>query len=223
MVLESQASETVRTYILADVRIYREGLAQALRSQEQVQVVGMAGNTSGAIDDMRAGLRPDVVVFHVTSGDHLLAIRALAGAIPEAKIVALAVPDVEPEFIAYAEAGISGFVTLEESLADLARTIRSVAQGEVLCSPRMSAILLRRVAGLAARGPGLRSPPRLTARELEVARLIDRGLSNKQIARHLQIKVSTVKNHIHNILEKLQVGGRAEAAAWVRTGSGRTS
>jgi DNA-binding NarL/FixJ family response regulator len=222
MVLERGSSEAIRTYILADVRIFREDLAQVLELQEQIRIVGTAADTMQAIIEMKGGLQPQVIVLHLTRGNHFLAVRELAGVIPEAKIVALAVPDGASEFIAYVEAGISGFVTLEESLDDLVRTIRSVTRGEVLCSPRMSAILLQHVAGLAARDPGPRSPSRLTPRELEILRLIDRDLSNKQIARQLQIEISTVKNHIHSILEKLQVPCRSEAAAWARTyGTGR--
>jgi DNA-binding NarL/FixJ family response regulator len=85
-----------------------------------------------------------------------------------------------------------------------------------VCSPRLAATLLRRVAVLAADRAQPRVEARLTARELEIVELIDEGLSNKEIASRLCIEVPTVKNHVHNILEKLDVRGRAEAAARVR-------
>ena len=105
-------------------------------------------------------------------------------------------------------------VLLDTSLPD------SVARGEMLCSPRLAATLLRRVATL-ARGTRRLGPVQLTPRELEIVELIDEGLSNKAIATRLSIELATVKNHVHNILEKLEVSSRAAAAARVRASSGR--
>jgi DNA-binding NarL/FixJ family response regulator len=98
----------------------------------------------------------------------------------------------------------------------LIATLASVVRDEMACSPRIAAALLRRVASLAVERSPWPSGARLTARELEVLGLIDEGLSNKQIAGRLCIELATVKNHVHNILEKLQVGRRSEAALQVR-------
>src|SRR5439155_827652 len=112
----------------------------------------------------------------------------------------------------------------EASIDDLVTVIESVARGEAICSPRVAAGLLRRVAALAAGHGGDLPRAQLTNREREIVRLIDNGLSNKEIARALGIEVATVKNHVHNILEKLQVHRRGEAAARVRgTSRGRMS
>ena len=115
-----------------------------------------------------------------------------------------------------AEAGIAGWVTREASVDDLRATVASAAAGEAVFSPRLAASLLRRVAALASeRRVGAQATP-LTRRQREILALIDEGLSNKEIARRLSIEVATVKNHVHNILEKLEVTRRAEAAALVR-------
>jgi two-component system nitrate/nitrite response regulator NarL len=107
-------------------------------------------------------------------------------------------------------------VTPDGSLDDLASAVASVRRGEVLCSPGMAAGLFRRVAAL-ARERGLDPiEEKLTARELEVLRLIEEGRSNKEIASLLSIEVPTVKNHVHRILEKLHVHRRSEAAARAR-------
>jgi len=119
--------------------------------------------------------------------------------------------------IACAEAGVSGYVTREASLDELTGVVESVARGESPCSPRISALLLRRVAETAGRRTETDAARRLTRREAEIVGLIDEGLSNKQIAGRLSIELATVKNHVHSILEKLQVERRAEAAARVRS------
>src|SRR5262249_34883111 len=111
--------------------------------------------------------------------------------------------------------GVTGYVTREASLDELVAVIQSVARGEMLCSPRIAGALVRRVASLAAASP-VRPRVALTGRELEIVALIDGGLSNKTTPGRLLIAVATVKNHVHSILEKLQVRARGEAAAEVR-------
>lgn len=116
------------------------------------------------------------------------------------------------------DAGFHGYVSKDASLHDLVRTIESVARGEVVCSPRIVASLFREVA---RRGPGMSGDAgiRLTSRERQILDLIDQYLSNKEIARALHISVSTVKNHVHNILAKQKVHRRADAAARFPHGS----
>jgi len=152
--------------------------------------------------------------------------RALAAVEPELKVVALGVPEVEPHILACAEAGVTAYVPREGSLDDLVATLKGVAVGEMRCSPRIAASLFRRVATLALERHAERATGRLTVRETEILKLVDEGLTNKEIARRLYIELPTVKNHMHNILEKLQLRSRREAAAWMRrcaegTGSDR--
>ncbi len=107
-------------------------------------------------------------------------------------------------------------MTREASLEELVEVVESVARGESLLAPRIGALLLRRVAEAAGHKRAPTAAGRLTPRELQVVGLIDEGLSNKQIAARLSIELATVKNHVHSILEKLEVERRAEAAARVR-------
>jgi two-component system nitrate/nitrite response regulator NarL len=146
--------------------------------------------------------------------DSVLAVRSLAAAAPAVKVVAVAVPDSERDVIACVEAGVAGYVTREASVEELVQATLDATRGELHLPPRMAARLVRHVAELATDRPGPEA--RLTSRELEIVDLIDDGLSNKQIAQRLCIEVPTVKNHVHNILEKLQVDRRSEAAARVR-------
>src|SRR5262249_26135221 len=115
-----------------------------------------------------------------------------------------------------AEAGIHGYVTRDGSVNDVVVAIQSAVRGEVACSPRVAALLFQRVATLSEATHGVQARPMLTRRELEIAGLITEGLSNKEIARSLRISSATVKNHVHNVLEKLQIRRRGEAAARLR-------
>jgi two-component system, NarL family, nitrate/nitrite response regulator NarL len=202
-----------RIFMVADIRLYREGLARCLA--EGYDVVGTASDGKEALQRVFE-LRPELVLVDMAMLESAVTVRAIIELDSRVRVVALAVPETEGHVLACAEAGISGYVPREAALGDLFATIKSVANGEAVCSPRIAASLFRRVAALAAeRAPD--SPQAvLTAREVEIADLINEGLSNKEIAGRLYIQVATVKNHVHNILEKLQVHRRAEAAALLR-------
>jgi two-component system nitrate/nitrite response regulator NarL len=205
----------IRALVVSDIRLYREGLAAALAAGGRCDVVATAPNGFAALEATEAH-RPDVVLLDLALVDSGNAVAHLAAVDPPVKVVALGVREVPSEVIALAEAGVAGYVTRDATLDELVQVVESVARGEMVCSPRIAALLLQRVA--AARGRGARRDldARLTPRENEIVVLIDEGLSNKQIAHRLSIEVATVKNHVHNILDKLGVEGRAAAAAHVR-------
>jgi two-component system nitrate/nitrite response regulator NarL len=115
-----------------------------------------------------------------------------------------------------AEAGVAGYVPREASLEDLVETIGCASRGELRCSPQLGVTLLRQLALRAAGVDDAASRAPLTSREVEIVRLIEHGLSNKEIATRLGIQVATVKNHVHNLLEKLRIHRRAEAADRLR-------
>src|SRR5439155_3862772 len=143
----------------------------------------------------------------------------IADAQTDARIVAFAVVETDAEILACAEAGVSAWVPREGSIDDLVATIESVERDELHCPPKLASTLFRRLASLTRRLPQRSPADGLTAREREILALIDRGLSNKEIAVRLSVEVTTVKNHVHNILDKLQVSRRNEAAAFVRQSS----
>ena len=202
----------VQAFIVADVRVHRDGLQELLEREACVDVIGAAATVPESITEI-THLAPDVVLLDVAGEDRVAAITALVHAIPGVKVIACAVPETEEAVIPCAEAGVAACLPRETPLTELGATIERVASGESIASPRVAAMLLRRVATLAAHS----SPEeRLTVREGEILGLIDDGLSNKQIALRLSIELSTVKNHVHNILEKLQVERRYEAAARMR-------
>ena len=199
--------------IAVEVKLYREGLATLLAQQPGIDLVGTATNVPGVVESAQA-LRPAVILLDAGFPDSLPAVRTLFEVVPAAKVVALALAESDPEVISYAQAGMSGYVTRNGSLEQLVETIRSVANGEFLCSPRVAAALLRRIAMIPL--SGVQRLGMLTQRELEITGLIGDGLSNKEIANRLTIEVSTVKNHVHHVLEKLHVARRSQIAARLR-------
>ena len=205
--------KAIRVFIVTDVRLYRDGLSALLGRAGHIAVVGAAGSIHEGVERARE-LQPDVVLLDTGAGSNAGAARDLLEAAPRARVVALAAPESEEDIIALAEAGVLGYVTRDESLDNLVMTIESVARDEMACSPWMATVLVRRVQALAAARP--RPTQRLTAREAEILELIAQGLSNKEIAARLFIEVTTVKNHVHNILEKLGVSRREEAVACTR-------
>ncbi len=199
----------IRLLVASDVRLYREGLVGILGGTGPCEIVGTAADRSSTLE-RATELQPDVALIDLAMAESRQVVRALAGVgVP---VVVFGVREREDEIIEYAEAGVAGYVTRDSSLEELVGVVESVARGESLLSPRIAALLLRRVRATARPGPAAR----LTPRETEIVRLIDDGLSNKEIARQLTIEVATVKNHVHSILEKLEVNRRAEAAARVR-------
>ena len=205
----------ISVLIVADIRLYREGLAQAIERQAHLRLAGTAADPDGALQQVRAA-RPDVVLLDMAMAGSAEAIRTIRELAPEVKVVALSVTETELDVCACAEAGVVGYVARQASLPDLVAALESAARGEALFSPRMAASLLRRVAALAAIQPHDPGHMHLTPREREIVHLLDEGLANKDIARRLGIEVATVKNHVHNVLEKLHVHRRGEAAARVR-------
>lgn len=216
--MEPSLRPTIRAFVVSDVRFYREGLGHALASTRQVVVLGTAAATDEGLR-LVAELHPDVVLLDTAMADGVWMAQRLADTAPDARIVALAVPQAEEDLIPLVEAGVLGYVTREQSLAEVVAAIVSVAREETACSPRMRALVVRRVRALAAEfRPGVRA--HLTRRQREILGLIAQGLSNKEIAHELNIERATVKNHVHSILEKLQVQTRAAAVSQVRLWGG---
>jgi two-component system nitrate/nitrite response regulator NarL len=209
-----QPGPAVRVVVIAELRLYRESLAELLGAISAIEVTGTAGTLEAAVE-LVVATDPDVAVLDLHGGEGRGTVRALERTGVRTRVVALAVPETDADVVAWAEAGIAGYVTRDESFEELVATVLCAARGEVRCSPRVAAALVRRVAA----GAGSKRParaPHLTRREGEVVRLLGDGLSNKEIAAALQIERTTVKNHVHNILEKLGARTRAEAATVVR-------
>jgi len=207
----------ITVLIVAGVRLYRDGLAQALSGDARFAVVGSGCDHRDGLTQI-AGLQhaPDVGLIDVGPPLGFSTVRALRLALPQMRLLAIAVDDHDDDIVAWAEAGVCGFVTRETGLTDLLTAVASVANDGVLCSPSITARLLRRMESLANARQASAGGGGLTDRETQIVELIALGRSNKQIATELQLSLATVKNHVHAILEKLHVSRRGEAAAAVR-------
>jgi DNA-binding NarL/FixJ family response regulator len=206
--------EPIRVLVVSSVRLYREGVAAALDRRDSITVVGTASGVNEAIARV-ASDNARVVIVDVSAEDGRAAVRAMTVAHPHAKVIALAIDERAADIPAYVEAGLAGYVPCDATIEDLVRTIELVERDEMQCSPRVTGALFRRIAVLAASARPAYTPL-LSQRETEVLALIQRGLSNKEIANHLTIELTTVKNHVHSVLRKLHVGTRGEAARALR-------
>jgi two-component system nitrate/nitrite response regulator NarL len=205
-------------FVVSPIRVHRESLAMALNAKS-VSVVGTAATVAEALPRLR-DLGAEVAVVDAPAPEDV-DLSSPPSAEPEVRLLAVGVR--EDEAVDWLEAGVSGYVSPDASLEELAEVVESVAHGEIVTSHVVTAHLLRRVRRLAAVAPEATEEARLTRRETEVLGLIAEGLSNKVIARRLSIQEQTVKNHVHSILLKLGVHRRAEAAARIRRHSRRVT
>jgi DNA-binding NarL/FixJ family response regulator len=204
----------VRVFVVADVRVHRDLLAAALAEEQGLE---LAGSAPGDVACLAVGMsEADVVLLDGGAIAGAAMVRALATAAPGAKLVVTGVAEDESGLVDLVEAGIGGYATADQPLADVVAAVAAAADGELQCSPRVSAALAKRVAALSAAQRQGNGNAGLTPREREIAALIADGLSNKQIARRLSIELATVKNHVHNILRKLGVSRRDQIAARLR-------
>ncbi|HSP72004.1 MAG TPA: response regulator transcription factor [Gaiellaceae bacterium] len=203
--------------VVSDVVLYRLGIAHFLERDGRVTVTGSAGDGDSAVHAAGAAA-PDVVLLDTTMPGYEAIAAALSGEVPGVRVLALTVAETEQAVVACAAAGAVGYVTRESSLDALVAAIDGAMRGEAILSPLMAGVLLRRAGGTAAADS--REPP-LTRRQREIGVLLGEGLSNKEIAARLCIEVTTVKNHVHQILEKLQVERRSDVAAALARGGGR--
>jgi two-component system nitrate/nitrite response regulator NarL len=206
----------IRTVLASDFRLLLEGVSHLLASRAMVELVGVATDAAGLIA-LAESSRPQIAIVDMAmahSHDVLIQLRAPAIG---TSVVAIGCGEEAQEFLRCAHAGLAGWVARDATLEDLLTVVESSARGEFVCSPKLAGALLRQFTALSINGvPPADGDPELTARERQVAALIDSGMSNKDIARQLHIEVATVKNHVHHLLAKLQVHRRSHAAARIR-------
>jgi DNA-binding NarL/FixJ family response regulator len=211
------AREPLRVLIADDHALFRQGLKMNLSSEPDLDVVGEAHDGQQAVD-RAVELMPDVVLMDVRmprrSG--IEATQRIKEALPHVKILVLTISDEEEDLYESIKAGASGYLLKDVSSDELAEAIRSIVAGHSRISPAMASKLLNEFSAMSKRGEERRPlpPPRLTDRELEVLTHVAKGLNNRLIAKELFISDNTVKNHIRNILEKLQLHSRMEAVIY---------
>jgi DNA-binding NarL/FixJ family response regulator len=216
-VLLPQSGDPIRVLIVDDHALFRRGLEMVLSQEPDIELVGEASDGSEALSKAAATL-PDIVLMDVRMPKRsgIEACTSIKEVVPSAKIIMLTISDEEADLYDAIKAGATGYLLKEISIDEVASAIRAVHGGQSLISPSMASKLLSEFASMIKKGDARQQipAPRLTDREMEVLRLVAKGLNNRDIAKQLFISENTVKNHVRNILEKLQLHSRMEAVVY---------
>ncbi len=212
------SSDPIRVLVVDDHALFRRGLQMVLEQEPDIEVVGEAGDGAEAVAQAAETL-PDIVLMDVRmpKGGGIDSCAAVHEAVPSAKIIMLTISDEEADLYDAIKAGAMGYLLKEISIEEVAGAIRAVNGGQSLISPSMASKLLTEFAAMVKKSDdraALPTTPRLTPREMEVLKLVAKGLNNRDIAKELFISENTVKNHIRNILERLQLHSRMEAVVY---------
>ncbi len=201
---------SIRVLVASHIRLYREGLERVLREVSDFTLVGNAGSASEMIDQTQK-LGADVALLDMAMNGAFSVAKELGGGRGPGKIVALGMPEDETQVLSCARVGIAGYVTRDGSVEEVVAAIKAAARGEVHCSPKIAGSLFKRIAAMSLERSRRTGNDALTARENQILKLVQEGMSNKMISRALGSELSTVKNHVHIILVKLGIHRRAEA------------
>jgi DNA-binding NarL/FixJ family response regulator len=214
--VDSRTADPIRALIVDDHALFRRGLEMVLAAEDDIELVGEASDGTEAVQKAGESL-PDVVLMDIRmpKSSGIEACRAMKAVAPSSKIVMLTISDEEEDLFEAIRAGASGYLLKDIPLDEVADVVRAVHGGQSLINPSMAAKLLTEFAALNKRDQEERAeqvpPPKLTDREMQVLKLVAKGMNNRDIAKELFISENTVKNHVRNILEKLQIHSRMEA------------
>ncbi len=213
----------IRLVVVDDHDLFRTGLASLLSMQPDIEVIAQASGGRRGVQ-LTDELRPDVVLMDLHMPDLAgpAATRLILERRPSTRVIALTVMSEDADVAAAVEAGACGFLAKDTAIEDIVAAVRAAGQGASWLSPRAAEVVLGRLRRAEAEPePDLGSAGQLSARELDVLRLIARGMENAEIADDLGISPRTVKNHVSNILTKLGLPSRVQAAVYaVRRGLG---
>jgi two-component system nitrate/nitrite response regulator NarL len=211
-------TDSCRVLLVDDHPLFRCGVAQLIASQPDFEVVGEAASSDEGVS-LAASLKPDLVLMdlNMRNGSGLDALKQIKDSGLETQVILLTVSDAEQDFIRAVRAGAEGYLLKGSEPEEILDKLRQAARGEaVFAEPLMSMLL-------GAMRDGTPAPPTneecLTTRERQILKLIAAGKSNKHIARELNISDGTVKVHVKNLLRKLNLQSRLEAAVWALTAS----
>lgn len=201
--------------VVDDQELFRRGMTMLLGSETGIEVVGEASNGVEGLE-LAKSAAPDVVLLDVRMPKQsgIEACVAIKETVPSAKIVMLTMSDEEADLYEAVKNGASGYLLKDSSIEEVAQGIRVVADGQSLISPSMAAKLIDEFKTMSKPDKVTGAALKLTERELDVLRLVAKGLSNRDVAQRLAISENTVKNHVRNMLEKLQLHSRMEAVMY---------
>jgi DNA-binding NarL/FixJ family response regulator len=193
-------------------------ISTVLKDEPDIYVVGVANNVAEALNLIRTSNCDVALVSTNLPNEGALEFLRAVKANTSIKVLVIGLAELEEVILRYIEAGAAGYVLREDSVDDLLKNIRAVHSGEALASPEITAALMAHITELSELRPPSEYDTQeladITPRESEVLDLIAEGLSNQEIADRLVIELGTVKNHVHSILQKLDVGSRQDAAMY---------
>jgi DNA-binding NarL/FixJ family response regulator len=198
-------------FLVCHVLLYRDALMGLLDQEPGFALLGVADPDDDAVSAIAAAA-PNVVLLDAGARGALSWAASLVTQRPHTRVLGFGVEDAAPNVIACAQSGLWGYVPSTASIHDLLHAARRTARGETVCSPTAVDGLFRHVRGGLGAAPAPAGKVRLTRRQSQIAGLLGEGMSNKEIARKLSLDPSTVKNHVHDILDRMQVTCRTEAA-----------
>jgi len=210
----------IKMLLVIETHLIGNMFASALQDEPSISVIGCATTMEQALETMEE-THVDVVLISAKLPDQgaLKLTRAILNISPSTRVLALGLSDDKDDVLKYIEAGAAGYILKDSSMRDLIDSVRSIQRGEAQISPRVAGALLQRLSNLSrvfsTVEDSMAEEVRLTPREIEVLQCIDEGLTNQEIAARLLLEVGTVKNHVHNILEKLDVSNREAAASYL--------
>ena len=218
--MSEQPERQINLLLVNETRLMGNVIAAALEDEPDIHVIACVTNMDDAMQIVRER-EVDVALVSTRLPDQgaLKLTSAITELTPSTKVLALGLTEEKQRVLRYVEAGATGYILKDDSLEDMIETVRAAQDGKVFVSPQIAAALMERLSVLAHMFSGIENSVSdtagLTSRELEVLQLIGNGLTNQRIAEQLVIEVGTVKNHVHNILDKLNVSSRGEAAAYL--------
>jgi DNA-binding NarL/FixJ family response regulator len=209
--------EEYRVLVVSDLRLLRDGLSDVLARWQDLRVSILVCSADDAFVTVLQA-RPHIVLIDAACPNGIDIVTRCHRADGKVRVIVFAVVETEEIILAWAEAGIAGYIPNTAGIVDLLPLLTKILRGEQICSSRVAACLLRRLAGGNSSGnitiEHLTSV--LTTREIQIAQLVSTGLSNKEIARRLNIGLATAKSHVHNLLKKLRLQRRGQIAISMR-------
>jgi len=208
----------IRLILIEDNRLLREGIYAMLKKEPDINVVAAFGDGESDLGSNKiSGLKPDIVLLDLglPSQNSLELVKSLIVESPATKVIVMDLIPIQEDILRFVEAGVSGFILKDATVAEFLKTIRSVAGGEKVLPSNLTESLFSQIIDSGVKEmshPKLIQSVKMTKREREIVSLIAEGLANKEIAFKLNLSIYTVKSHVHNILEKMALNTRVQIA-----------
>ena len=216
--------KNIRMLLIEDNRLLREGIISIINEHDDLKAAAAHG-TNKTIFDKIESYKPAIILLDIglRNQNSLVLVKNIKKTYPKTHIVAMDLIPTQDDIYEFVKTGVSGFILKDATVNEFVKTIRTVAKGEKVLPPPLTDSLFSQIVNKTINGPSEDSSPnlleavRLTRRELQIVKYISEGMTNKEIAKKLNISTYTVKSHVHNVLEKLALHSRVQIAKYAHT------